>query len=79
MITLSSMKGTSSFTSAGVTSRTSSTPHDLADAIRRRSSSMRSSVRATSIPPGTVSTPSSSYCLTLSRVSAVISREWSTG
>jgi hypothetical protein len=75
MITLSSMKGTSSFTSAGVTSETGSTPHDAADDIRRRSSSMRSSVRATSMPPQVVSTPSSSYWRRLSSVSAVISRE----
>ena len=54
-------------------------PHDFADAIRRRSSSMRSSVRATSMPPHTVITSSSVYCATLSAVSAVISREWSTG
>ena len=51
------MNGTSSLISAGVTSEQPSMPHDLADAIRRRSSSMRSSVRATSIPPQTVSTP----------------------
>ena len=63
------MKGTSSLISAGVTSETSSMPHDFADAIRRRSSSMRSSVRATSMPPHTVSTPSSSYWRTLSAVS----------
>src|SRR5881396_786842 len=44
------MNGTSSLTSAGVTSFTSSIPHDFADAIRRRSSSSRSSVRATSMP-----------------------------
>ena len=36
-------------------------------------------MRATSIPPLTVSTPSSSYWRALSRVSAVISLEWSTG
>jgi hypothetical protein len=75
MITLSSMKGTSSFTSAGETSETGSTPHEVADDIRRRSSSMRSSVRATSMPPQVVSTPSSSYWRRLSSVSAVISRE----
>ena len=73
------MKGTSSLTSAGVTSDTGSTPQDLAEAMRRRSSSMRSSVRATSIPPQVVSTPSSSYWRRLSSVSEVISREWSTG
>ena len=48
------MYGTSSLISAGVTSETGSTPHDFADAIRRRSSSIRSSVRATSIPPHSV-------------------------
>ena len=73
------MNGTSSLISAGVTSDTSSIPHDLAEAMRRRSSSMRSSVRATSIPPHTVSTPSCSYWRMLSAVSSVISREWSTG
>ena len=61
MITLSSMKGTRSFTSAGVRSETGSTPQDAAETTRRRSSSMRSSVRATSIPPHVVRTPSSSY------------------
>ena len=78
-MTDSSMYGTSSLTSAGVTRRTSSTPHALADAIRRRSSSIRSSVRATSMPPDRVNTSSSWYWRTLSSVSAVISREWSTG
>ena len=73
------MNGTSSLTSAGVTSEQPSMPHDAADAMRRRSSSIRSSVRATSIPPHTVMTPSSVYWRTLSAVSAVISREWSTG
>ncbi len=47
--------------------------------MRRRSSSIRSSVRATSMPPGTVSTSSSAYWRMLSAVSSVISREWSTG
>ena len=73
------MNGTSSLTSAGVTSETSSTPHDVADDMRRRSSSMRSSVRATSMPPHSVRTPSSLYWRMLSSVSAVISLEWSTG
>ena len=40
---------------------------------------MRSSVRATSKPPHSVNVPSSLYCSMLSRVTAVISREWSTG
>ena len=73
------MYGTSSLISAGVTSRAESTPHDFADAIRRRSSSIRSSVRATSIPPHSVLTPISTYCRCDSSVSCVISFEWSTG
>ena len=73
------MNGTSSLISAGVTMPTPSTPHALAEAMRRRSSSMRSSVRATSMPPDCVKTSSSLYWRTLSAVSAVISREWSTG
>ena len=62
-----------------MTSDTGSTPHDAAETIRRSSSCMRSSVRATSIPPHSMRTPSSSYWRELSAVSAVISREWSTG
>ena len=50
----SSMYGTSSLISAGVTSRAPSMPHDFAEAMRRRSSSIRSSVRATSMPPHSV-------------------------
>src|SRR4051794_14221882 len=73
------MNGTSSLISAGVTSRHPSTPHDFADAIRRRSSSRRSSVRATSIPPHSCSVPASRYCFIESSVSCVISFEWSTG
>ena len=73
------MNGTSSLISVGVTSRAESTPHDLAEAIRRRSSSMRSSVRATSIPPHSVLTPSETYWRCDSSVSCVISFEWSTG
>jgi hypothetical protein len=72
---LSSTYGTSSLISAGVTSEQPFTPKDLAEAIRRRSSSSRSSVRATSIPPQVVSTPSSSYWRRLSAVRSVISRE----
>ena len=45
------MNGTSSLISCGVTSDTGSIPHVVADTIRRASSCMRSSVRATSIPP----------------------------
>ncbi len=56
-----------------------SVPHDAEDAIRRLSSSIRSGVRATSIPPLLVNTPSSWYCRTLSRVNAVISLLWSVG
>src|ERR687895_501335 len=56
---LSSMNGTSSLISAGVTSDTGSTAHDFAEAMRRRNSSMRSSVRATSSPPLSTKTPSS--------------------
>ena len=54
-------------------------PHDCADDMRRRSSCIRSSVRATSMPPHSVNTSSSWYWRTLSNVSAVISFEWSTG
>ena len=54
------MYGTSSLISAGVTSETGSMPHDFADAMRRRSSSIRSSVRATSMPPHSVKTSISS-------------------
>ena len=61
---------------AGVTS-SASMPHERDDAIRRLSSSIRSGVRATSIPPLCVKTPSSLYWLTLSSVRFVISREWS--
>ena len=50
------MNGTSSLISAGVTSAAASMPHDFADAMRRRSSSIRSSVRATSMPPHSVKT-----------------------
>ena len=56
-----------------------SMPHAFADDIRRRSSSIRSSVRATSKPPDSVKTPISLYCRTESSVRSVISREWSTG
>jgi hypothetical protein len=73
-----SRNGTFSATCSGVTS-SDSTPQALADDILRRSSSMRSSVRATSKPPDSVKTPISLYCRTLSRVRSAISREWSTG
>ena len=76
---LSSRKGTISLIWAGVTSDTPPTPHESAEDMRRRSSCIRSSVRATSMPPLCVNTPSSVYWRTLSAVSAVISFEWSTG
>ena len=47
----SSMNGTSSLTCVGVISETPSMPQACADDIRRRSSCIRSSVRATSMPP----------------------------
>src|ERR671919_710713 len=65
--------------SVGEIIETGSTPHDFADEMRRQSSCIRSSVRATSIPPDSRNAPSSWYCLTLSSVRAVISFEWSTG
>ena len=70
------MYGTIALICSGVTS-SDSMPHERDDAIRRLSSSIRSGVRATSIPPLWVKTPISLYCSTLSAVSAVISREWS--
>ncbi len=76
-ITFSSMNGTFSFTSAGVSSSTGSMPHDFDDVTRRVSSCIRASVRATSIPPVWVNTPSSRNWRALSRVNAVISFEWS--
>ena len=71
------MNGTISLTSAGVSSRVPSIPHDVDDAIRRLSSSIRSGVRATSMPPVSSYTPSSWYWRALSTVNAVISFEWS--
>ena len=53
-------------------------PQAFALDIRRRSSSIRSSVRATSKPPDWVKTPISLYWRTESSVRSVISREWST-
>ena len=78
MIWSASRKGTFSTTNSGETS-SASMPHAFALDIRRRSSSIRSSVRATSKPPHSVKTPISLYCLTESSVRSVISREWSTG
>ena len=54
-------------------------PQAAAEATRRVSSCSRSSVRATSTPPDSTKTPSSTYWRMLSSVSAVISFEWSTG
>jgi hypothetical protein len=72
-----SMNGTFSLTNSGST-RLASIPQAFADDIRRRSSSIRSSVRAISKPPDSVNTPISWYCATESSVRSVISREWST-
>ena len=77
-MTSGSRKGTLSAISAGVTS-CDSMPQARAEAMRRASSCIRSSVRATSKPPDSVKTPSSLYWRMLSRVRSVISREWSTG
>src|SRR3954452_4749792 len=73
-----SRNGTFSATCAGVTS-SDSMPQIRAEVIRRRSSSIRASVRATSNPPDSVKTPISLYWRMLSSVRSVISREWSTG
>ena len=54
-------------------------PRHSAEVMRRRSSSMRTSVRATSMPPHVVLTPSAAYWRWLSSVSIVISRSWSVG
>ena len=78
MIWSFSRNGTFSTTCSGVTS-SASMPQILALDIRRRSSSIRASVRATSKPPDWVKTPISWYCSTESSVRSVISREWSTG
>jgi hypothetical protein len=64
----------------GGVSNSDSIPQAVAELMRRRSSSIRSSVRATSIPPQVVLTPISSYCRWDSRVSsgkffAVVDRE----
>ena len=79
MISCSLMKGTSALISSGVTSWTGSIPQDLAEAIRRVSSCIRSGVRATSIPPLSTNTSRYLYWRMLSSVSDVISLEWSTG
>ena len=54
-------------------------PQDFACVQRRRSSCIRASVRATSIPPLCVKTPSSLYCSVLSLVSSIIIFEYSIG
>ena len=77
-MTDSSRYGTSLFTSPGVTS-SAGMPQALAWLHRRRSSIIRSGVRATSMPPLCVNTPSSSYCAVLSSVSSNIIREYSIG
>ena len=72
------MNGTSSLISAGVTRRALSMPQFFAESMRRRSSFIRVSVRATSSPPHAVYTSQSRYWRALSTVSAVISLLWST-
>src|SRR5271165_608571 len=54
-------------------------PQALAWVVRRRSSCIRSRLRATSIPPDSAKTPSALYCSVESRVSSNISREYSIG
>ena len=54
-------------------------PHALAAEQRRRSSAIRASVRATSMPPLCVNTPRAWYCSVLSRVSSIIIFEYSIG
>ena len=66
------MNGTSSLISAGV-SRRESMPHAFADVMRRLNSSIRSGVRATSMPPHSPLTPSSTYWRWLASVRNAIS------
>ena len=54
-------------------------PQALAFVTRRFSSCIRSGVRATSMPPDSVKTPSSLYCSVESLVSSNISLEYSIG
>ena len=54
-------------------------PHDFADAMRRCSSCIRSSVRATSMPPHSVKTPELPVLAHALERERVISLEWSTG
>ena len=65
------MNGTSRRISAGVIIDSGSTPQAPPELIRRCSSCIRASPRATSIPPDRVSTPSSSYWRRLSAIRAV--------
>ena len=60
-ISCSLMYGTLSLTCCGVSSSTGSMPQDLAETTRRVSSCIRSSLRATSIPPLSMKTPRSLY------------------
>jgi hypothetical protein len=69
------MNGTRSLTCSGVSISTGSMPHEAAEDMRRASSCIRSSVRATSMPPLSMNTPSSLYWRMLSSVSSVISLE----
>ena len=78
MITLSSRYGTSSRISFGDTS-SAPRPQTFAALRRRPSSCIRASVRATSMPPLSVNSPSSLYCRMLSRVKRSIITEYSTG
>jgi len=77
-MTDSSRYGTSLVTSPGVIT-SAGMPHDLAWVHRRRSSIIRSGVRATSMPPLWVNTPSSVYWAVLSAVSSNIILEYSMG
>src|SRR3984957_4607125 len=77
-MTDSSRYGTSLFTSPGVIT-SAGMPHALAWEHRRRSSIIRSGVRATSMPPLWVDTPSSRYWAGLSSVSSNIILEYSMG
>ena len=61
MVSSSLMNGTSSLTCSGVSIDTGAIPHAFAELIRRPSSCIRSSVRAISIPPLSMNTPSSLY------------------